>query len=142
MVIFENVRTQKWFKQTKMMGHVWAKEKIELIESYVTKENIKLWSQLFEIESTDWSYFSNISKSYIDRAVKLSKLVFTDKKLSDLQLRTKLYSCMSKSNYFTQYDKVHVYCLIWIDKLNKTKQENNNEQIIQTYTYSKVNWQE
>jgi hypothetical protein len=69
---FKEVRKSDWFKKPEMTGHIWAKEKVELIEKemakFTTVKQKSFLKSVFDFNSTDWYYFQvTISKNFVKR---------------------------------------------------------------------------
>jgi hypothetical protein len=67
---FGAVRSVDWYKKPEMMGHNWAKEKVDTIEAAIGKHNVTnfqkyIIANTIDFEQTDWHYFDKWSNKDI-----------------------------------------------------------------------------
>lgn len=103
-ILFENAKRTDWYINGGMMGYVWAKERIEFIESIYEKlSTLKtnhfslkrlqaIFISLVCNESADWHVFEGrLPKSYINNLFKVLKCI-----------SKKQFSCNIKRGYFVE----------------------------------------
>jgi hypothetical protein len=108
-----NVEFADWYVKPEMMGHIWAKEMVDLVKKAVgkygkTTKQKDLINHCFQLNNTDWHYWQlHLSKKFINTFQYVAKRIDKETPLFLLNYVNNRSGCLK--NELTWYFEIKAY---------------------------------